>query len=111
MCRLGESNCRAVKMSMKLAAAAASATAVVLAAAGGACAASATPPDFGALHWRSIGPFRGGRVLAVAGASDDRSLAQRLAEKAVTAIARSIPLHDRLDAFEEVARYVAAQVA
>lgn len=54
---------------------------------------------------------RAGRLLDVAGASDDRSLAQRLAEKAVTAIARSIPVHDRLDAFEEVARYVAAQVA
>ena len=25
------------------------------------------------LHWRSIGPFRGGRVLAVAGAPDDRN--------------------------------------
>ena len=30
------------------------------------------PAAYGALHWRSIGPFRGGRVLAVAGASDDR---------------------------------------
>ena len=31
-------------------------------------------PDslLGNLHWRSIGPFRGGRVLAVAGAPDDR---------------------------------------
>jgi len=41
-------------------------------AAGGVCAAGVTPGDYGALHWRSIGPFRGGRVLAVAGASDDR---------------------------------------
>ena len=28
-------------------------------------------PTYGALHWRSIGPFRGGRVLAVEGAPDD----------------------------------------
>lgn len=40
-------------------------------AAGGASATTVTPADYGALHWRSIGPFRGGRVLAVAGASDD----------------------------------------
>ncbi len=34
----------------------------------------ASVPDslLGHLHWRSIGPFRGGRVLAVAGAPDDR---------------------------------------
>src|SRR5476649_2737413 len=53
---------------------AAEAAAMVLAAlaAGGASAAAVTPADYGALHWRSIGPFRGGRVLAVAGASDDR---------------------------------------
>ncbi|MEO7026967.1 MAG: hypothetical protein ABI056_05370, partial [Caulobacteraceae bacterium] len=40
----------------------------------GVCApqASANPSDLSALTWRSIGPFRGGRVLAVAGASDDR---------------------------------------
>ena len=31
---------------------------------------SADPTPFAALHWRSIGPFRGGRVLAVAGAPD-----------------------------------------
>ncbi len=39
------------------------------------CAASAAPVPpsaYGALTWRSIGPFRGGRVLAVEGASDDR---------------------------------------
>jgi photosystem II stability/assembly factor-like uncharacterized protein len=29
------------------------------------------PSAYGALHWRSIGPFRGGRVLAVEGAPDD----------------------------------------
>ncbi|MEO8925854.1 MAG: hypothetical protein ABI306_01710, partial [Caulobacteraceae bacterium] len=40
--------------------------------AGGALAAPVTPADYGALHWRSIGPFRGGRVLAVAGASDSK---------------------------------------
>ena len=28
------------------------------------------PAPFAALHWRSIGPFRGGRVLAVAGSPD-----------------------------------------
>ncbi len=37
-----------------------------------ALAAPITPADYGMLHWRSIGPFRGGRVLAVSGASDDR---------------------------------------
>ena len=40
--------------------------------ASGASAQTIDPAAFGALHWRSIGPFRGGRVLAVAGASDDR---------------------------------------
>lgn len=41
----------------------------------GAWAAAAAPIDpvqYAALKWRSIGPFRGGRVLAVAGAPDDR---------------------------------------
>ena len=37
-----------------------------------ALAAPITPADYAMLHWRSIGPFRGGRVLAVSGASDDR---------------------------------------
>ena len=55
-------------MSMKWAAA----IALAALSAGGAGAASVTPADYGALHWRSIGPFRGGRVLAVAGASDDK---------------------------------------
>ncbi|MGI8839381.1 MAG: WD40/YVTN/BNR-like repeat-containing protein, partial [Caulobacteraceae bacterium] len=41
-------------------------------AAGSAGAATIASADLDALHWRSIGPFRGGRVLAVAGASDDR---------------------------------------
>ncbi len=36
------------------------------------CAAAVTPADYAMLRWRSIGPFRGGRALAVAGASDDR---------------------------------------
>ena len=40
--------------------------------AGSAGAATITSADYGALRWRSIGPFRGGRVLAVAGANDDR---------------------------------------
>ncbi|MDQ2859944.1 MAG: hypothetical protein M3T55_04290, partial [Pseudomonadota bacterium] len=40
--------------------------------AGSAGAATITSADYGALHWRSIGPFRGGRVLVVAGASDDK---------------------------------------
>jgi photosystem II stability/assembly factor-like uncharacterized protein len=31
---------------------------------------AASPADTSALHWRSIGPFRGGRVLAVTGVSD-----------------------------------------
>ncbi len=35
-------------------------------------AATVDPAAYGALHWRSIGPFRGGRVLAVTGAPDDR---------------------------------------
>jgi photosystem II stability/assembly factor-like uncharacterized protein len=34
-------------------------------------AAGVDPSLFQDLHWRSIGPFRGGRVLAVAGAPDD----------------------------------------
>ena len=34
-------------------------------------AAAVAPSLFQDLHWRSIGPFRGGRVLAVAGAPDD----------------------------------------
>ncbi|MGI9168804.1 MAG: WD40/YVTN/BNR-like repeat-containing protein, partial [Caulobacteraceae bacterium] len=42
------------------------------AAAGAAAAERITPADYGVLHWRSIGPFRGGRVLAVAGAPDDK---------------------------------------
>ncbi len=32
------------------------------------CAEAQTPPDFGdALHWRNIGPYRGGRVRAICG--------------------------------------------
>jgi len=38
----------------------------------GAMAARVDPGSYGALKWRSIGPFRGGRVLAVSGANDDR---------------------------------------
>ncbi len=53
---------------MKWAAALIAATLLV----SGAAAQTIDPAAFGALHWRSIGPFRGGRVLAVAGASDDR---------------------------------------
>ena len=34
-------------------------------------AATVDPALFQDLHWRSVGPFRGGRVLAVAGAPDD----------------------------------------
>jgi photosystem II stability/assembly factor-like uncharacterized protein len=45
---------------------------MALAAAVTATAAPIAPADYGMLHWRSIGPFRGGRVLAVSGASDDR---------------------------------------
>ena len=50
-------------------------TALVLAALSGAApalAARVEPSDYAMLKWRSIGPFRGGRALAVAGASDDR---------------------------------------
>ena len=36
-----------------------------------ATAAGVDPSLFQDLHWRSIGPFRGGRVLAVEGAPDD----------------------------------------
>ena len=42
-----------------------------LAAAAAAQSASVDPSLFQDLHWRSVGPFRGGRVLAVAGAPDD----------------------------------------
>ena len=45
---------------------------LTLVAVGMARAAQVDPASYGALHWRSIGPFRGGRVLAVAGAPDDR---------------------------------------
>ena len=47
--------------------------ALLLASAGGAGVgrAAVDPSMFQELHWRSIGPFRGGRVLAVAGAPDD----------------------------------------
>ena len=38
---------------------------------GGAARAAVDPSLFQDLHWRSIGPFRGGRVLAVEGAPDD----------------------------------------
>ncbi|HLZ84848.1 MAG TPA: hypothetical protein VKQ54_14895 [Caulobacteraceae bacterium] len=38
---------------------------------GAARGAAVDPASYGGLHWRSIGPFRGGRVLAVAGAPDD----------------------------------------
>jgi photosystem II stability/assembly factor-like uncharacterized protein len=37
----------------------------------GAASAAVEPALFQDLHWRSIGPFRGGRVLAVAGAPED----------------------------------------
>jgi photosystem II stability/assembly factor-like uncharacterized protein len=49
------------------------ALAVLLAAATLATARAATvdPSGYAALRWRSIGPFRGGRVLSVAGAPDD----------------------------------------
>ena len=40
-------------------------------AAAAAHAATVDPALFRDLHWRSVGPFRGGRVLAVAGAPDD----------------------------------------
>ena len=40
--------------------------------AGAAVAGGVSPMLMQQLHWRSIGPFRGGRVLAVAGAPDDR---------------------------------------
>ena len=47
----------------------------LLAAALIACAAAPVPANMlQNLHWRSIGPFRGGRVLAVAGASDNRNV-------------------------------------
>ncbi|MDE1884926.1 MAG: hypothetical protein KGH92_03340, partial [Xanthomonadaceae bacterium] len=34
-------------------------------------ASAASAADFGSLHWRLVGPFRGGRVLAVAGDPSD----------------------------------------
>src|SRR6516162_2344498 len=36
-------------------------------------AAAVNPSAFGALRWRSIGPYRGGRALAVAGVAGDAS--------------------------------------
>ena len=47
------------------------ATAAAVAMSGAASAASAPSSPFPALKWRSIGPFRGGRVLAVTGAPDN----------------------------------------
>ncbi len=46
--------------------------ALLLAVASAAHAAPSDPSAFTDLNWRSIGPFRGGRVLAAAGAPDDR---------------------------------------
>ena len=43
----------------------------LFAAAAAAQSAAVDPSLFQDLHWRSVGPFRGGRVLAVAGAPDD----------------------------------------
>lgn len=54
---------------------------------------------------------RAGRLIEVAGSSEDRLLARRLTEKAVTAVERCIPDRQQLRAFEEVARYVAARAA
>src|ERR1700736_4934801 len=45
--------------------------AAILLATSAARSATIDPASYGGLHWRSIGPFRGGRVLAVAGAPDD----------------------------------------
>ena len=49
------------------------AAAILLATSAGSVVVAATvdAASYGGLHWRSIGPFRGGRVLAVAGAPDD----------------------------------------
>jgi photosystem II stability/assembly factor-like uncharacterized protein len=47
------------------------AAAALLLASGAAQATGVDPALLQNLHWRSIGPFRGGRVLAVAGAPDD----------------------------------------
>jgi photosystem II stability/assembly factor-like uncharacterized protein len=49
----------------------AAAVLLALATAGAVQAAQVDPASYGGLRWRSIGPFRGGRVLAVAGAPDD----------------------------------------
>lgn len=43
----------------------------LIAAAAAAQSATVDPAMFQDLHWRSVGPFRGGRVLAVTGAPDD----------------------------------------
>jgi photosystem II stability/assembly factor-like uncharacterized protein len=48
------------------------AAAMVMGLAVTAAAAPVDPGSYGALSWRSIGPFRGGRVLAVAGSPEDR---------------------------------------
>ena len=45
--------------------------ALLLSVAAPAIAATVDPSQYQDLHWRSIGPFRGGRVLAVAGATND----------------------------------------
>jgi hypothetical protein len=43
----------------------------LIAAAAAAQSATVDPAMFQDLHWRSVGPFRGGRVLAVTGAPDE----------------------------------------
>ncbi|MEO6836206.1 MAG: polyprenyl synthetase family protein [Candidatus Tumulicola sp.] len=55
---------------------------------------------------------RAGRLLDVAATTgDDSRVATRLVEKAVAAIERCIPVRRQLEAFEEVARYVATRAA
>lgn len=54
---------------------------------------------------------RAGRLLAAAASSGDRQLAQRLAQKAIASLERCIPRPEHLDAFETVARHVAANAA
>lgn len=54
---------------------------------------------------------RAGRLLDVAATSDDRAIAKRLIDKAITVVEGCIPDPSQLGPFEEVARYVAARAA
>ena len=52
----------------------------------GAAQAAVDPALYQALHWRSIGPFRGGRVLAVTAVGADLAAARQTAYERVAGV-------------------------